>query len=519
MNAHSKPQNEIVETIDGVSMVTHKNLYPMVLPVNLTDREAIRVATEAQIEGEKEYLAQTEEISPAVVAPDLKTFANTHQGNALQEIDAEENKIDHLRSATKVIDFFGAKNLITTSQGLWKYNGHGVWHQINERVIKAIIQKIIKPSHKLTKSVVSSITDMVLTETFRPDHQFDPDKDIISINVQNGEVEWTGEVWVLKPHCRERYHTTQLPIRYSSEAKAPRFTQFLKEVFEQDSDQADKAVLVCEAIGYSLLRTCQYEKFFLLIGGGANGKSVLMSILAELIGPEHVAGVQPSQLDNRFQRGHLYGKLVNIVTEIAEGHEIQDAQLKAITSGELTTAEHKHAHPFEFRPFSTCWFGTNHMPHTRDFSDALFRRAIIITLNRKFEEHEQDRQLVNKLKTELPGILNAALDAMAGVLRTGEFTRCVSSEEAKKEWRLECDQGAQFVEDACITGVDLKITSNQLYKAYLEWANSAGIRKTLNRKNFTQRLVRLGMENYRGTRGTRMLAGISLPETNLEAVR
>ncbi len=159
------------------------------------------------------------------------------------------------------------------------------------------------------------------------------------------------------------------------------------------------------------------------------------------------------------------------------------------------------------------------MPHTRDFSDALFRRAIIITLNRKFEEHEQDRQLVNKLKTELPGILNAALDAMAGVLRTGEFTRCVSSEEAKKEWRLECDQVAQFVEDACITGSDLKVTSNQLYKAYLEWANSAGIRKTLNRKNFTQRLVRLGMENYRGTRGTRMLAGISLPETNLEAVR
>ena len=60
-------------------------------------------------------------------------------------------------------------------------------------------------------------------------------------------------------------------------------------------------------------------------------------------------------------------KLANLVTEIAEGAVMADAELKAITSGELTTAEHKNKDPFDFQPFSTCWFGTNHMPHTRDF--------------------------------------------------------------------------------------------------------------------------------------------------------
>jgi putative DNA primase/helicase len=48
--------------------------------------------------------------------------------------------------------------------------------------------------------------------------------------------------------------------------------------------------------------------------------------------------------------------------------------------------EHKFKNPFTMRPFATCWFGTNHMPHTRDHSNAIFRRAMILTFNRTFEK-------------------------------------------------------------------------------------------------------------------------------------
>ena len=105
----------------------------------------------------------------------------------------------------------------------------------------------------------------------------------------------------------------------------------------------------------------------ILIGAGANGKSVLLSVLYALAGPENVAGVQPSSFDNRFQRAHLHQKLVNIATGLKQGEVIADAELKAITSGEPATVEHEHKDPFVMRPFAACWFGTNHMPHTRDF--------------------------------------------------------------------------------------------------------------------------------------------------------
>ena len=61
----------------------------------------------------------------------------------------------------------------------------------------------------------------------------------------------------------------------------------------------------------------EYERFMLLIGGGANGKTVLLKVVEALVGSDMVCAVQPSQLDNRFQRGHMAGKLVNLVTEIA----------------------------------------------------------------------------------------------------------------------------------------------------------------------------------------------------------
>jgi putative DNA primase/helicase len=38
------------------------------------------------------------------------------------------------------------------------------------------------------------------------------------------------------------------------------------------------------------------------------------------------------------------------------------------------TVEHKMQAPFDFKPFCTLWIGTNHIPTTRDFSDAIFRR-------------------------------------------------------------------------------------------------------------------------------------------------
>ncbi|APR03798.1 phage/plasmid primase, P4 family [Thauera chlorobenzoica] len=420
---------------------------------------------------------------------------------------SEDGK-DHLMWAREVIKHLGEGDALFAQATFWRWDASGVWVRADDREVKQAAHTTIGEGDAVTRALVDGITDIVKTELFAAVSPFDRE-DWARVNVANGTLRLIGGAWQLDPHNRADYLTTQLPVPYDPQAQCPRFAQFLQEIFEGDHDAREKARCVLEAIGYTLLTTCRFEKFFLLIGSGANGKSVLLGVLEALIGPRYVCAVQPSQFDNRFQRAHLHGRLANIVTEIAEGAEIADAQLKALVSGELTTAEHKMKPPFDFRPFATCWFGTNHMPHTRDFSDALFRRAIVLTFNRKFYGKDRDPHLKDKLLAELPGILAVSLRAIAGVMQRGEFTIPASSMEAAREWRTEADQVAQFVEEACVVGAGLKVPSSEVYSAYQAWALSSGIRRTLNRKNFTQRLERLGMQAGR-TGAMRIIHGVAV---------
>lgn len=234
-------------------------------------------------------------------------------------------------------------------------------------------------------------------------------------------------------------------------------------------------------------------------------------MLEALCGSANTAGVQPSNFDRSFQRTHLHMKLANIVTEINQGEVMADAELKGIISGEASTVEHKFKNPFTMRPFATCWFGTNHMPHTRDHSNAIFRRAMILTFNRTFAKDEQDPQLKDKLIAELSGILNLCLAAYAQALQHG-FTSPASSEAAKKEWQLETDQVAQFVEDACTRDPDHREKSSDVYREYQIWAEENGIKKTVTHKTLRDRLTSLSFGKQK-TRESNWVTGLKLNRT------
>ncbi len=413
----------------------------------------------------------------------------------------EQDDLDLAREVVKVI---GADNVLAAQSFVWRWSETGVWRKCEGRTVRQWVQDTLSESEEVKKSLVDSVTDLFTTEVFKPAHQFDiGNADVV--NCLNGEITLFGEDIVLTPHKRENYRTTQIPVEFDQNATAPRFTQFLEEVFPNDKEQQ---TALLEMMGYSLMAHCRYERFIILIGSGANGKSVLLRVLEALAGAESVAGVQPSQFGNKFQRAHLHNKLVNIVTEVEQGAVIDDAALKGIVSGEQATVEHKFKDPFQMTPFTTCWFGTNHMPHTRDFSDALFRRALILQFDQVFKPElgNCDPQLVPKLLAELSGILNMALMAYAKAVTNG-FTMPKRSQQAREDWRLEADQVAQFVEDDCITGDRHEIKAGVLYDHYKKWALDNGIHRTLSMKSFRDRLDRLGFGKRRDRNG-RYVTGI-----------
>lgn len=416
------------------------------------------------------------------------------------------SKIDHLYVAEHLDD---GQSLLFSHQKFWCFDdGQGIWTETPDEYVKREIQRTCRLLEIPVKaSFVNGTFETARTRFFR-NVQFDRIGKR-SIGVRNGVLEYQNDGWAIKAYEREDYRRICLPVLYDPQAHAPRFEQFLSEVFEGASDKSSRVSAVLEFLGLSLTTTTEFEKALLLVGSGGNGKSILLKVLEIMVGEKNRVAVQMKQLENRFQRAHLDGKLANVMSELSEGGEIPDAEIKAIVSGEAITAEHKLRPPFEFLPVCKLWIATNHMPNVRDLSDGLFRRFIILSFPNRFDDKpNRDTRLFEKLAFEASGILNLCLRALAGVFDRGFLTEPLSSREAVHTWKRDSDQASQFLEEELVLDPEASMLSSEAYALYSEWAKASGIRRVLGRKNFTQRLLTHGIESGRGSGGIRLLHGI-----------
>lgn len=400
-------------------------------------------------------------------------------------------------------------NLVFSLQRFWKFEeGEGVWFELPDESVKRALQIVCRENGLPVKDTRIRGAFGAAKSRFFRQVEFDR-TDRRSIAAANGVLRYENGGWTLNPYQREDYRRIRLPVGYDSQAACPRFERFLEEVFDGTPDIKDRVRLVFEFLGLSMTASTEYEKALMLVGSGGNGKSVLVRVLEAMVGSRNRSAVQLKQLENRFQRAHLDGKIINIMTELSEGAEVPDAEVKAIISGEPITAEHKLRPPFEFFPIAKLWLLTNHLPTTRDLSDGLFRRFSIVTFPNRFDDKpSRDTSLSEKLAAESSGILNYCLRALAGVYERGSLTEPRSSREAVDAWRRDTDQVSMFVEEEMVLEPGASISSKEAYSTYQEWAKESGIRRLLGRKNFTQRLVNMGVELGKGTGGTRLLYGV-----------
>src|SRR5262249_14072403 len=123
----------------------------------------------------------------------------------------------------------------------------------------------------------------------------------------------TGELWEPSP-----YFLTMNAVEYDydPEATAPRFQQFLDEIFpgsmadptpEQrdamDDGQRDmqrRRELVLEIFGYLLSGDLRQQKIFLFMGKKRSGKGTLARVLKQLLGPENVIGMDLEEIGETF---------------------------------------------------------------------------------------------------------------------------------------------------------------------------------------------------------------------------
>lgn len=308
-------------------------------------------------------------------------------------------------------------------------------------------------------------------------------------------------------------------IVYEPEAEAPRWTQFLDEIFGGDEEMVE---FIRRAVGYSLTGETREQCMFLCQGTGANGKSVFLAVLQKLAG-QYAFNAPFSSFERQQQSSipndlaALVGKRVVTSSETNEGTRLNEARIKALTGCDPITARFLHAEFFTFTPVGKYWLAVNHKPVVGDDSVGFWRRVRLIPFLQQFRGSADDKTLQAKLNDELPGILAWAVRGViawqAAGLPVPDAVR-----EATDSYREESDPLAQFIDDRCVVGAGLSAGANELYKAYRAWAEDARLaaRETLTNKVFGSRMT-MKFERRRSKRGN-VYVGIDLTVAGAGAV-
>jgi len=325
--------------------------------------------------------------------------------------------------------------------------------------------------------------------------------------VKNGLLDvraWlTGDSPVLGPHTPEWFTPVCLPYEFDPTATCPKWEEFVKWMFQHD----DALIrFVQEWFGYCLMLDHSQQVFVIVVGDGANGKSVLLQTLKHLVGHKNCSSVALENFDGRFDLAMTIGKLVNVVSEIGDVARLPEGKLKAFVSGDLMTFDRKHREPLQVNPTARLVFATNKVPTFADRSDGLWRRLIMLPCDATVAPRDQNRELPQRLQTELSGIMNWALVGLQRLRKRGYFEVPEASRRLLAEHRGASQPELLFFADHCKAQADAEMACETLYDTYQRWCED-GAHRAMNPQQFGQALRKrfVRVERARRRRGGKQL--------------
>lgn len=230
-----------------------------------------------------------------------------------------------------------------------------------------------------------------------------------------------------------RIVTERMPYAYDPSAACPLWDAFLAQVLPEPSVRC----VLQEFFGMCYLDRSRLsvEKFLMLIGGGANGKSVIFEVMKKVLGDDNVSTFDSQQLTSEKMIPYVKGKRLNFAPDMRRTSDF-DSAMKALASGQ-DVAGRKIYGDAEKVKCPPLVFAMNEMPRFHDTTDAFFRRLIPIRFDITIPPEKQDKHLVGRIAaSDLPGIFNWVLAGRNRLWRQGgEFTRSGAIESYSRDLR------------------------------------------------------------------------------------
>lgn len=304
---------------------------------------------------------------------------------------------------------------------------------------------------------------------------------VLSFSVLDLSDEGAGRVAEVKilQHEREQLHSKIIPVAYDPAATCPLFDEFLERI----QPIPEMRRFLQRWLGLSMTALTGEQKFAFFYGSGANGKSVLVDVMARLLG-DYAASAKIESLTGRNRRGGgdatpdlvpLIGARMVRASEPDEGEKLQEGLIKELTGGEPILVRALHSDFVLVHPQFKLTISGNHRPEIRGGDDGIWRRVLLVPFDIQIPPAERDPKLGEKLWEERSGILNWLIEGLLDYLERGlQVPQAVS--EATQAYREDSDPVGTFLTVCCLVSgeADRTISARDLGEAFNFWLDDQG---------------------------------------------
>lgn len=301
------------------------------------------------------------------------------------------------------------------NNNLYTYH-NGKYYEDDEKNSKIKLDMITKLPALKTKDQNEAYQNLKLR---LPESQ--PNEFPLIVNFRNGLYDLDKDCYL--SHTPGVFSLNQLNCIYNPDAKCEDVDRLLDNV---SCNNKGIRTLLEEMLGYILIGDCRFQRSFILLGEGSNGKSVFLDMITSWLGSENCSSLALEDLSDRFRPSQLVGKMVNIGDDSGADLLKNTAIFKKLVTGDPLTLEFKHGQPFSYANRAKMIFSANNLPPSSDKSNGFMRRMTIIPFLAKFSPNDSsyDPMIKDKITTEdaKSYILNIAIKAAQKLIRNKKFT-------------------------------------------------------------------------------------------------
>ncbi len=288
----------------------------------------------------------------------------------------------------------------------------------------------------------------------------------------------------LVPHDQKQLLTKIMPVEYdpgSPTMAAPRFYKFLDRIMPD----AEMQRFLQRVFGLAMTGLTGDQMLCFFYGMGANGKSVLIDLMARIFG-DYAATAKIESLTGTNRRGGgdatpdlvpLIGARFVRASEPDEGVKWQEGLIKDLTGGEPIMVRALHSDFVNFRPKFKLIISGNHKPDIRGTDDGIWRRLKLVEFDQqipveeRIKKDEMDALLWEERNGVFSWLVEGLLDYLEGGIAEPDRVKLATA-----TFREESDPFGTFLDDAClITGDgDDRLSALDLVNAFHFWLGSNG---------------------------------------------